>query len=96
MSVIVRPYRRGGWEVDIRVRLPDGTERRERKRAPATSRTAALRWGEARERTLLIHGAPQPKKDSESSGHGFSTGIRERTGISPVGLRRRRRSARSI
>jgi hypothetical protein len=53
MSVKVRPYRRGGWEVDVRVRLPDSTERRERKRAPASSRSAAIRWGEARERELL-------------------------------------------
>ena len=35
MSVTIRPYRRGGWEVDIRVVSPDGTrEFRERKRAP--------------------------------------------------------------
>jgi integrase len=63
MSVKVRPYRRGGWEVDIRVRLADGTERRERKRAPASSRSAALRWGEARELRLCVHGAPTPKKE---------------------------------
>jgi hypothetical protein len=25
MSVTIRPYRRGGWEVDIRVVTPDGT-----------------------------------------------------------------------
>jgi integrase len=64
MSVKVRPYRRGGWEVDVRVRLPDGSERRERKRAPASSRSAAIRWGEARERTLLVHGPPQPRRES--------------------------------
>jgi len=64
MSVKVRPYRRGGWEVDVRVRLPDGRERRERKRAPASSRSAAIRWGEARERELLIHGAPQLRKEA--------------------------------
>jgi hypothetical protein len=35
MSVTIRPYRRGGWEVDIRVVAPDGSrESRERKRAP--------------------------------------------------------------
>src|SRR3990170_1295774 len=64
MSVKVRPYRRGGWEVDVRVRLPDGAERRERKRAPASSRSAAIRWGEARERELLLHGAPQVRKEA--------------------------------
>ena len=41
MSVTIRPYRKGGWEVDIRVVSPDGTRRvRERKHAPISSRTA--------------------------------------------------------
>src|SRR4029453_2335363 len=68
MSVKVRPYRRGGWEVDIRVRLTDGAEGRERKRAPASSRSAALRWGEARELRLCVHGAPTPKKEVPTLG----------------------------
>src|SRR5262245_29909321 len=53
MSVIVRPYRkrgRTGWEVDIRVELPDGTEHRQRRKAPVSSKSGAQRWGEARER----------------------------------------------
>jgi hypothetical protein len=53
MSVTVRPYRkrrRTGWEVDIRVELPDGTEHRQRRKAPVPSKSAAQRWGEARER----------------------------------------------
>ena len=54
MSVTIRPYRRGGWEVDIRVVAPDGTrELRERKRAPVSSRSAAMRWAEGRERVLF-------------------------------------------
>jgi hypothetical protein len=32
MSVTVRPYQRGGWEVDIVCRSPDGRLRRERQR----------------------------------------------------------------
>ena len=45
MSVTIRPYRRGGWEVDIRVVTPDGKQQlRERKRTPVSSRSAALRW----------------------------------------------------
>ena len=32
MSVTVRPYVNGGWEVDIRVQLPDGSVIRERKK----------------------------------------------------------------
>ena len=65
MSVKVRPYRRGGWEVDVRIVLPDGRSQRERRRAPVSSKTAARRWGEARERELLIHPAAgaQPRKE---------------------------------
>jgi integrase len=63
MSVTVRPYRRGGWEVDITVRLPNGSRWRERSKAPVSSKTAAMRWGEDRERHVLQHGLPQPKKE---------------------------------
>jgi excisionase family DNA binding protein len=60
MSVTVRPYVNGGWEVDIRVQLPDGRVIRERKKAPAQSESNARRWAEARERHLLLHGKPKP------------------------------------
>ncbi|HXG90529.1 MAG TPA: tyrosine-type recombinase/integrase [Vicinamibacterales bacterium] len=63
MSVTVRPYRRGGWEVDILWRSPDGQRRRERKRTSVTAKSAAQRWGEARERELLIRGPAQPPKE---------------------------------
>jgi integrase len=54
MSVKIRPYRNGGWEVDIRVVTPDGTRQlRERRLAPVSSRSVAMRWGEGRERTLF-------------------------------------------
>src|SRR5512141_3520097 len=54
MSVTIRPYRRGGWEVDIRVVTPDGARQlRERRRAPVSSRTAAVRWAEGLERVLF-------------------------------------------
>ena len=49
MSVKVRPYRNGGWEVDIQFRLPDGTRHRERYKAPVESKSGALRWGQDRE-----------------------------------------------
>ena len=61
MSVTVRPYRRGGWEVDITFRLPNGRRHRERSRAPVPSKSGALRWGQDRERHLLQHG-PEPAK----------------------------------
>ena len=50
MSVKVRPYRRSGWEVDIRVTLPDQSEHRLRRKAPVASKSAAQGWGEDRER----------------------------------------------
>ena len=63
MSVTIRPYRKGGWEVDITIRLPDGSRHRERSRAPTSSKSAAQRWGEDRERHLLRHGSPPPQKE---------------------------------
>ena len=60
MSVTVRPYVNGGWEVDIRVQLPDGRVVRERKKSSASSKLAAQKWAEARERVLLVHGKPKP------------------------------------
>jgi integrase len=65
MSVNTRLYRRGGWEVDIRLVLPDNSEHRERRKAPVTSKTAAQRWGEARAREWyheLTH--PQAKDNA--------------------------------
>ena len=63
MSVTVRPYKRGGWEVDVTVRLPNGRRFRERSRTTVRSRSAATRWGENRERHLLQNGPPQPRKE---------------------------------
>src|SRR6188472_765957 len=64
MSVTIRPYRRGGWEVDIRVVLPDDSEHRQRRKAPVASKSAALRWAEDREREWyyqLTH--PKPRNE---------------------------------
>jgi integrase len=68
MSVKIRPYRHGGWEVDITVRLPNGSRRRERSKAPVSSKSAAVRWGEDRERHLLQHGVPQSGKEVPTLG----------------------------
>jgi integrase len=60
MSVKVRKSRNGkGWEVDIIVTTPAGKWLRERTDAPVSSKTAARRWGEQRERELGLHGRPQ-------------------------------------
>ena len=64
MSVKVRPFRgrEDKWEVDVRFVWPDGTDHRERIVAPGTSRSAAQRWGEQRERELLAKGKPKPEE----------------------------------
>jgi hypothetical protein len=63
MSVTVRPYRGGGFEVDILWRSQDGRRHRERKRLDIPSRSAAQRWGEGRERELLIRGPTFRRKE---------------------------------
>lgn len=63
MSVKIRPYRNGGWEVDITFRLPNGLRHRERSKAPTKSKSGALRWGQDRERHLVQHGPEPPKKE---------------------------------
>ena len=62
MSVTVRPFRTGGWEVDIHVIFPDGKKRRSRTRK-RMSKSAALRWGETRERALLVSGSPRKTEE---------------------------------
>lgn len=64
MSVKIRPYRNGGWEVDIAGVLPDGTKRRERRKAPVATRAAALRWAQARERELYVHTPAETKREA--------------------------------
>jgi integrase len=69
MSVTVRKYKRGGWEVDIRGELPDGTEFRQRRRSSVTSKTGSQRWGEDRERELYAELSkpkaqpPEPRRE---------------------------------
>jgi integrase len=65
MSVRVVPYegKRGGWEVDIRLRLPNGLKHRERRVVTHSSKSAAKRWGLDRERHLLQHGPAELQKE---------------------------------
>ena len=35
-----------------------------RKKVPVSGRLAALRWGHARERELVLHGLPRPRKEA--------------------------------
>ena len=63
MSITLRPYRSGGWEADITIRLPDGSQYRERKRAARCSKSSAQRWAQDRERYLLQHGPPAANRE---------------------------------
>jgi integrase len=59
MSVKIRPYTKRGkaaLEVDIRVRLPDGREHRERVKSPMSSRSGTKFWAEQREAQILREG----------------------------------------
>jgi integrase len=61
MTVKVRQWKKGkrmGFEVDVRFTYPDGAPYRQRIKAPVESRSAAKRWGEARERELLMRPSP--------------------------------------
>jgi hypothetical protein len=49
--------------VDITIRLPNGSQYRERKRASRFSKSAAQRWAQDRERYLLQHGPPTAHKE---------------------------------
>jgi integrase len=56
MTVSIREWNhngRSGFEVDIRFTYPDGTPFRKRIKAPVESKSAAKRWGEAKEAELL-------------------------------------------
>ena len=95
MSVTLRPYRGGGWEVDITFRLPDGSQHRERKRASHFSKSAAQRWAQDRERYLLQHGPPAPKREVptlETFAPRFVDGHARANRHNRVALQRRNRS----
>ncbi len=55
MTVEVRPYECGGWEFDIMLTIPCRPRIRDRNKAPVSTKSAAQRWGEARERQLIQH-----------------------------------------
>jgi integrase len=65
MTVKVRAFRSGGFEVDIRFTYPDGTPFRRRLKAPVESKSAAKRWGEAREAAFLREPSPSERPPEE-------------------------------
>ena len=88
MSVTIRPYRGGGWEVDIRVVTPDGTRHmRERKRAPISSRIGCRAMG-CGPGTRAVRSASLSAKGSTTQGGAHPTRIR-------AAIRRRPRTGES-
>ncbi len=63
MSVTARRVHSGSWEVDLHVVLPNGRRHRVRRRVLVSSKSAALGWGRAHERKLLVEGIPTRKKE---------------------------------
>jgi integrase len=67
VTVQVRPFkgRKGQWEVDVRVRMPDGRAVRRRVKSPLSGRHAAEAWGHALEGRLFAElraPAPPPRR----------------------------------
>ncbi|MFO0681447.1 MAG: site-specific integrase [Sandaracinus sp.] len=58
MTIKIRKYkgRKDVLEVDIVVRMPNGETVRERRKAPVSSRSGAMRWAAEREREILTRG----------------------------------------
>ncbi len=61
MSVTVKPWRRGGFQVTIRFRWPDRTVFRDRRVVDTPTAAQAKKWGEQREREVLAAGQPKPE-----------------------------------
>ena len=65
MTIKIRQYKRGGFEVDICFTYPDGTPFRRRLKAPVESKSGAKRWGEAREASYLREPSPSDRPPKE-------------------------------
>jgi integrase len=53
---------KAGWEVDIRLTLPDGSRHRERVKSPVSSKSGTVRWAQQREAQLHAQGGRKPEK----------------------------------
>jgi integrase len=62
--VNVKPWKKNGmkgYEVDIRLTLPDGTRLRERVKSPVSSKSGTERWARQREAELLVRGGREER-----------------------------------
>lgn len=72
MTVRVRQWNKSmqtGFEVDIRFTYPDGSPFRQRIKAPVESKSAARRWGEAKERELMTGPSPRSLEQQRLEQH---------------------------
>ena len=66
--VNVKPWKKNGtegWEVDIRITLPDGSRHRERVKSPVSSKSGTLRWAQQREAELLAREGRKPEPEAK-------------------------------
>jgi len=93
--VRVKPYKRRGvaqegkWEVDIRVRMPNGRWRRERVKAPVSKTKSAAVWAHEREHELLFGKPERPRKEVptlEEFGPRFIEGHAVANRLKPSGI----------
>ena len=66
--VNVKPWKKNGmkgYEVDIRLTLPDGTRLRERVKSPVSSKSGTLRWAQQREAELLAREDRKPEPEAK-------------------------------
>jgi integrase len=64
MSVRLKEWKKNGktgWEVDLRITLPDGSRPRERVKSPVSSKSGTMRWAQQREAEILAQGGRTPK-----------------------------------
>lgn len=61
MSVVVRPFKNGGLEFDIKIEWPTGETLRVRRKSPVSGMEATRKWAEKHERHLYEQGPPSSR-----------------------------------
>lgn len=75
--------------MDIRILLPNGEMLRERRKAPVSSKSGAKRWGEAREREIMLTDPTKEKKEAptlKEFGPRYIAGYAEANRLKPSGI----------
>jgi integrase len=72
VKVRERTEGKGGWEVDISVKLPNGKRIRERVKSPCKSKSASRTWGEERAKFLARGEGEKPVKPAATEAPTFA------------------------